>query len=338
MDDTNRLEWIDVARGIGIISVMFGHLGVDIIDRIVFTFHMPLFFLISGYFLKTDESIWIFLKKKAKRLLIPYYATGGIICLLLIFADVIRKMSENIISDLKSMIISILYGSSFRVSHQIEGVGAIWFFWALFWAVLIVRIMNMYKWGEIYIYLLWIISFLSTQFFWLPLSIQAGMCASIFVHWGFKIKKIDMVELLNNKWLLVSSIFIFFIEIIYGIRVDMANNTYILGIISVIGAVGSCYFIIWLASKISAIDSTIIEIIKSLGRNSLLILCIHQIEMRVFPWSIVKRVLERIDLENSFYFVVIFIRITGCYICMLLLIRFIKKVALFEKTNKIKKG
>ena len=84
--NNQRIEYWDVAKGLGIICVMLGHLGCNQIDRVVFTFHMPLFFLISGWFLKTEESLQEFVKKKTRRLLIPYYVTGCIICICLFLA------------------------------------------------------------------------------------------------------------------------------------------------------------------------------------------------------------------------------------------------------------
>lgn len=39
-----RLEYIDIAKGIGIICVILGHMDNDSIKQFVFSFHMPLFF------------------------------------------------------------------------------------------------------------------------------------------------------------------------------------------------------------------------------------------------------------------------------------------------------
>ncbi|MCV9886231.1 acyltransferase family protein [Metabacillus halosaccharovorans] len=85
---SNRISWVDFAKGIGIILVVYGHVlrGIEsasmglsesffaISDKLVYGFHMPLFFLLSGLFL----SKWInkgFKKgvtEKAALLLIPY--------------------------------------------------------------------------------------------------------------------------------------------------------------------------------------------------------------------------------------------------------------------------
>ena len=74
----NRLPWVDAAKGLGIVAVVFGHLtppGLDALHQWIYLFHMPLFFLLGGMFQKaaTKEScFWDFLKKKAASRLIPY--------------------------------------------------------------------------------------------------------------------------------------------------------------------------------------------------------------------------------------------------------------------------
>lgn len=72
---SKRINWIDIARGIGIIFVIYAHLLGRYDHRyIIYAFHIPLFFFLSGMLFKSYGSFWIFLKKSAKGLLIPYFA------------------------------------------------------------------------------------------------------------------------------------------------------------------------------------------------------------------------------------------------------------------------
>ncbi len=70
-----RIDWIDVAKGIGIILVVFAHINFTpaILDTI-YSFHMPLFFIISGILFNKQKysSFWIFLKRKLQTLICPY--------------------------------------------------------------------------------------------------------------------------------------------------------------------------------------------------------------------------------------------------------------------------
>ena len=50
MDNYKRINWIDQAKGIGILLVVIGHMNIpQDLSKIIFSFHMPLFFFISGY-------------------------------------------------------------------------------------------------------------------------------------------------------------------------------------------------------------------------------------------------------------------------------------------------
>lgn len=49
-----RIVWVDVCKGIGIILVVLGHTGSPFV-RLIYSFHMLLFFIISG-FLVSDKT------------------------------------------------------------------------------------------------------------------------------------------------------------------------------------------------------------------------------------------------------------------------------------------
>ena len=46
----NRVQYFDIARGIAMICIILGHLNNSLINRVVFTFHVPIFFLYHGLF------------------------------------------------------------------------------------------------------------------------------------------------------------------------------------------------------------------------------------------------------------------------------------------------
>ena len=74
--DKNRYDEIDIASGFVILLVVISHLVPfnGYIFRVIFSFHMPFFFLKSGYCAKEKTlqgSFRIFLKQKIKKLLFP---------------------------------------------------------------------------------------------------------------------------------------------------------------------------------------------------------------------------------------------------------------------------
>ena len=74
MADSNmRIEWLDAAKGIGILMVMFGHNWLEWKYCYYFnSFHMPLFFILAGYTFSDRRAPFDFIRQKAKVLIIPY--------------------------------------------------------------------------------------------------------------------------------------------------------------------------------------------------------------------------------------------------------------------------
>ncbi len=76
--DTGRVGYFDIAKGIGIILVVIGHIEYvpAPIRFYIVTFHMPLFFIVSGMLMSlTDEKnrdLKGLLIKKLKRIMLPY--------------------------------------------------------------------------------------------------------------------------------------------------------------------------------------------------------------------------------------------------------------------------
>jgi fucose 4-O-acetylase-like acetyltransferase len=76
-----RYDQVDTVRGIAILLVVLGHsIGYITVplNRLILTFHMPLFFFISGLLAKEDrtQGFLYFLKKKARALLVPQLTLG----------------------------------------------------------------------------------------------------------------------------------------------------------------------------------------------------------------------------------------------------------------------
>ena len=71
----NRINWIDWAKVIAISLVVFGHIPMNpgnFPQKFITNFHMPLFFLISGYLTKIERLNRDTLKKYFHTLIIPY--------------------------------------------------------------------------------------------------------------------------------------------------------------------------------------------------------------------------------------------------------------------------
>lgn len=98
MEKSKRLFHVEILQAFGILCVFLGHalriyhdggwyfhnaqpnMIFDIVDKFIFSFHMPLFMFLSGYlfYINKDkiESAWEYTLKRVKRLLGPFYFAG----------------------------------------------------------------------------------------------------------------------------------------------------------------------------------------------------------------------------------------------------------------------
>lgn len=69
---SDRLDWVDAAKGVGIILVVAGHVWTrgDVRDAI-YAFHMPLFFLLSGYLVRPVPTVPL-ARAQVRTLLVPF--------------------------------------------------------------------------------------------------------------------------------------------------------------------------------------------------------------------------------------------------------------------------
>jgi fucose 4-O-acetylase-like acetyltransferase len=73
VQEPEHLEWADILKGLGILTVVWGHAGSNV-SFYMFWFHMPLFFWVSGYLtrFKPMSKQTSFIKRKVTHLLVPY--------------------------------------------------------------------------------------------------------------------------------------------------------------------------------------------------------------------------------------------------------------------------
>jgi len=73
-----RVQYIDIAKGIGIVLVVMGHNDFALISpfahKLIYSFHMPMFFFMSGMFFRPDVPFWSFLCNRFNRVLKPFLA------------------------------------------------------------------------------------------------------------------------------------------------------------------------------------------------------------------------------------------------------------------------
>lgn len=78
MAEKKRIVWIDQLRSIAFYFVILGHMDIQKdLEIWIYSFHMPLFFIISGFNLNIDKlyktDFKLYISHLAKRMLVPYF-------------------------------------------------------------------------------------------------------------------------------------------------------------------------------------------------------------------------------------------------------------------------
>lgn len=150
MSKKNRIDWIDWAKLIGMFLVVLGHCMPNHAIYI-YSFHMPLFFALSGLTYK-PRPIKEEIKLSAKRLLIPYCTFFAIFYLPWIahaFATHTERLEPTPIEGLLvKPLLGLLYGVGFDTSYTACVDAPTWFLFALF----SVRIVSsaFYSFGQVH--------------------------------------------------------------------------------------------------------------------------------------------------------------------------------------------
>lgn len=148
MNDSIRYNWVDSLKGFGILLMVLNHAipdhilffkyDVNIMKIYIQSFHVPLFFFISGFLFNSAK--WIpktkdFLISRFNSVLVPYFIfmTLSIIANVL-YSAIINHVNAYSIHEISILIFHILY-AHYEYIYLING--ALWFLPALFLSELI---------------------------------------------------------------------------------------------------------------------------------------------------------------------------------------------------------
>lgn len=230
MTKNNRDIRIDIARGIGILLVVIGHLvqyGHSTFNYI-FAFHMPLFYFLSGYVCSNDFSKPKFLKK-IKSLLIPYLCFSLLGCIVTLIIPIWRVglSCEN-----------FTYQFLYNVQPEFLHVGQVWFLFSLIIITILFFINNILIcnsknqfWFGLFLFVIAYaihryikISICSTYLWRCPFKIDTALYAFIFFQSGYICKITNIYEKIE-KWTVKKKSILTFIALCIVFVISKKNGT-----------------------------------------------------------------------------------------------------------------
>ena len=328
-----RIEYLDIARGIAIILMIIGHvIGKGWKMNLIFSFHMPLFIIVSGYFFK-EKKIKDFLINIFKKLILPYVLSVFIVDILKY--AIIGK--NNFIDVLTNYLKQILFSYSYIKSDiKIESLGILWFmpFLAIiriiFYVAKKIAKENNILLGIICLFLSYVGYIAGTKGYWMPFSVDAALACMLFYYFGYLAMKKDIVNLImNNKAILTVLLIIWVLTIMFG-SIEIAVRKYPNGLFTYIGAICGSIIIMKISMFINSKLKYTSKILSWFGRNSMYILVGHYAETYLIKYNVIFRMLHSNTIKKVVYSITkIIITSIGTYIFLIIK----KTLTKFKKQN-----
>lgn len=322
----NRLVWIDAAKAIAIIAMILGHEIGDgnNLHFWIYSFHMPIFFILSGY---TSHLVisWTDWRKQVKKLVIRVLALA---ILMVILYQVERALfSEGDWSRVLPLSVKETFWGADPMASMYSGglsVEIEWFLFLYFFAKLF------YDWCSIifkdkdYGIVLALLAFACYQFIsihiHLPFVMDLVPLASFYMYIGHLIR-VKKAWLGQHYYYVVGGAFVFWgIMLINHQCIDMATrdftNNYILGVLETIA--GS--FVVMICCQ-SIEDFNLVSKLSLLGKHTLMLMFIHELDCYNFTGKYVIKALHLNNYTSGIYRVVVDILIM---FIVLALVNFVK--------------
>lgn len=259
----SQMPWIDALKGIGILSVIAGHVFSGPVKDIVYAFHMPLFFLVSGYLFK-PHGLFHRIRSTTVGLILPSVA---LVALVVVVFWLLPQLLGG--APLSASGLAGFYGSGSLV--------VAWFVAVMVISLIAMELLLLIKPGVIrlaIIVLLLVASYINGGFRFIdtPLSTAAALQAIPLFYIG-RMASAKLAEVPN----LVTSVFpcaCVLAAVFPVLGYDMYRGDFGLAGVSL---VLSCAMVLSLAAQARLIqDTSPSKVLEMMGRWSLFIMFFHQ--------------------------------------------------------------
>lgn len=287
-----RIKWIDCAKGMAMLLVIIGHtvpVSNNLIRSTIFSFHMPLFFVLSclTYRPSKDWNEWaVKTRHVAKHLLLPMllmWCIRLIVDLITTITDTATPLTYQFLVKKIATLIFASGNTAHVFGYGIPGIGVTWFLAALFTGKTVLDALYVCVKGAriraFAIVVLCVLGIVLGQFVGLPLSMEIALSVLPFlaggVYWQKKMPKQGSFRRMCIAFGIWGASFAV-IELTVKQYLELAAHRYPLFPLCYIAAFAATICFAELARLWA--EQIWMKPVVVLGRFSLYMLCIHGID------------------------------------------------------------
>lgn len=289
-----RILWIDYTKAFLIYLVVLGHASLQssVLLNFIYSFHVPAFFVISGYLdkRKKDEEFLSTLKSSFKRIMVPYlfFNTIGLLtCWISPYMHPELYYNVDIIHSFLNAIIGIILMDDYVTSYSFLPVVPLWFLVSLFTCKMLFAVsakIGKCEDTKCKVFLWVVLTAVLVFFYNLDVhlfSLDSTVLAFVFYLGGYWLKSLNFnFEKIKKDWalfLLISFICVcvlFFLSDVNGfVSIDGGNTGNNFGLFLVNACLG--LFVIVLLSILVELKFGQVKFLQTIGQNTLTILGLH---------------------------------------------------------------
>jgi len=326
-----NMVMFDFAKGLAMLAVVFIHSGaVAVHDTypivLIRSVVVAVFFMASGFWLR-KRKLQTGVRLAAKQLLIPYGVTLAII---LAIGFLHRLLTHDMQNYLDIFLMPVLKrGAGPRT-------GALWFLLATFWTWCMYYLLMRLKDARLRLLLVAVGAVIGSGL--LPLHdytyiLPQSLLMLPYIYGGYWIREKGLFDKNVPAWLLALMSVPALALAAFG-KIDVIMDVADFGIFNIAAQLLFGYALIYITLLINAKEWKWTEWIMEIGRHSLWVLCIHSIEMSVFPWDILWRFVEPDSVAGVLLHFIL--RCAGILVCCLALRRGQRMVRKWKKLHSNK--
>lgn len=319
---SSRIEWVDFAKGVAIILVVAGHTILygdfgPIVKKAIYSIHMPLFFLLSGFTFRTSDSVTEFLSKTRKgisHLILPTFIAY---CIKIIIAIIFFDEEFTHLAYWKNALFTLVFSCSKPFTYsgmRVQSIGYIWFIMPFFLARLIYDYLHLILKKEQFtlsICILSLLGYLIGFHTYMPLGLEHALSTLPLIYVGNLFHKINWQENVIKKSLfsfLTWIILFLFTSLSFAepTHLDIAAHSYPLFPLCYICAIFGTLFVCECSLIVAKFK--ISHCISFIGKNSLYFLFAHYFDSTFeFLWKIGNNQYLRFGLRLAIDICIFFI-------------------------------
>lgn len=280
INNSIRLQWLDIAKGLTIILMVLGHTSIpEFASRFIWAFHMPLFFISSGWTTnQKKKNLVVFTCHKFRTIMIPFFVYSAIVL-------TIEKIAFG--------------GAIFQNWLEKGWQGyALWFIPVLFLSSILGKLIYLVNNRYCRYLLMVILVIIGASLRYFKIEVPWNLCsvpyACFLILLGTELRQLQSYINTPRWWLLIGG-FVVTVVISRFWKMDMAWNNILPVLPLTIGAVAGTLMMFSLSAYIEKYSVYATKLLSKIGQETFVVVAFSQIIMMVMiqytSWSSLIRYL-----------------------------------------------